>query len=276
MTCFKPLFLLWLSVILFVIAPNLAHAQDTIYYAKKRKAGFNQAEYEQKSYYLSLLKMVLEKTRAEFGDYSLAPADTAMINRRALTNLALDKGISIVWSEPPAKLDPELEVIDIPLIMKHENYLALVIREEDKAKFSAIDSSHQLKKLTAGRIAFANDIERYKRNGYSYTTGAATYNNLFVMLQHKRIDYFPIILYGAYLNVHKYQGLIVEDTLALNYPKGIYYIVRKDNVRLKQRLIKGFKLAQQDGSFAKHFASHSMMKPYQHFDPSSRRVFTLQ
>jgi len=261
---------------LAICSSGISSAEDVVHYAKKRKHGFNAAEYEINSYYLSLLKIALEKTKADYGAYRLVPSETAMVNRRAIANLTTNSNVDVVWGEIPVALDSRLDVIDIPLLRRFSDYMSIVIRKEDQKKFSAITTQSQLKLLMAGRIQLANDIDLFKRNGYKFIASTQKHDKLFTLLSHKRIDYFPIIAYGGYLNIHKYPDLMVEQTMALRYKKGVYFIVNAAKPRLKERITKGLRIAEADGSFKRHFDTHSMMKPYQTFSPEKLKIFPLQ
>ena len=71
-----------------------------------------------------------------------------------------------------------------------------------------------------------------------------------------------------------FPDLMVEPTLALNYPWPVYFFVRKDNQALAERLQRGLLKAEADGSMHKLFMQHHGQL-LQQANLNERRLFQL-
>lgn len=250
-----------------------ALALDVVRYAKKRNPAFDAAEYEVKSYYLSLLKMALEITTTEFDPYKLEPSTVGLNGGRAAQSLLHNKHIDIKWLGSSYLRKTELLPIKIGLLHGKSGYQLLMVREEDVDKFSKISSASELKNFTAGIYNKSHKRNVFKRNNYRVTT-FNLHSKLYLMLKNKRFDFFPVEVYGAYL--HQNSGIVSVPNIALYHTKEIYYFVNKRNTRLYQRVKLGLEKLTENGAFKKHFETHSMMKPYQTFNPDDyEKVFML-
>lgn len=258
-----------------LVAENTKSA-DLIKYRKSRPFGFNALEYEKKSYYLSLLIKALEITKEEYGSYSLKASHVYMLPKRASLSLSRGKLIDVFWDKGIPPLTKQLLAINVPLLRGYGGYQIFLIRKEDKEKFQRIKSIAQLKALTAGQVAGTGNSKLLTSNGFTVKE-ITRHKALFNMLKYKRFDYFPMKVYGVYLHLKEHPELIVEESIALFHPQSIYYYVNKNNQKLHDRIYLGLRKLEENGQFEKHFQTHKMMRPYQHFNANNlRKLFIIQ
>lgn len=263
---------LLLIIILFC---QSAFAVDIVRYAKRRTTNFNAAEYEIKSYYLSLLKKALEITTQEYGPYKLQPSHISIRGKRILSSLASGKIIDIKWHSNIKTLGPQLKAIPHSLLRGKSGYKLLMVKTENHARFANINSIEQLRALTAGVSYASFNTTLFKRNSFKVTQ-YKSHKNVYTMLSAQRFDFYPVEVYGAYLHQPNNPGIKPISHIALHFPEHVYFYVNLENKRLHERVSLGLKKLEDNGEFEAHFKSHPMMAPYQTFDPAKiKYVFKL-
>jgi len=128
---------------------------------------YPQSESEQDTRYddlLALLKTSLEITVSEFGPFVLEPAARVMNESRYIHEVGKGEQINVIWRSTSEKLERELLPIRIPLRKGLLGYRIFLIRKDDQAKFSAIQSLDELKKLSVGQGASWGDVALFTAN----------------------------------------------------------------------------------------------------------------
>jgi len=207
-------------------------------------------------YFVQLLKMALEKTETELNKVKLE-STIKMQQGRAVQQLLMGKNIDIIWTVTSISREEKLLPIRIPLLKGLLGHRVLIIRKEDKNKFSSVTNLNDLKQFTAGQGHDWPDTEILRANQLDVTT-ASNYEGLFAMLEARRFDYFPRGVNEAWqeLEVQKKSNLIVDDHILLYYPSPIYFFVNNNNHMLASRIEKGLILSIEDGSFDLLFDSY--------------------
>ena len=203
-------------------------------------------------YFIRLLDLALSKTE---GAYTLVVSPTKMQQGRALVQLEKGIGIDVVWTMTSASREQVLRPIRIPLLKGLIGTRLLLINKEDQAKFERIKTSAQLQALNAGQGHDWPDTEILKHNGYAVVE-SASYDALFRMLQKHRIDYFPrsVEEIWAEAEQHAGKGLVVEESIAIQYTACIFFFVNKNNHVLARRLKEGLQRTLADRSFDKLYS----------------------
>lgn len=231
------------------------------------------------TYYLELLRLVLEKTKPEFGDYQLEPIAFAMNQQRALMHLG--KGsIDVVWSMTSQERESlkHSTPIYIPLIKGLLGYRIFIIRKGEQNRFSGINTIEELKKKVAGQGNDWPDYYILKQNNLPVVS-SSYYSALFEMLELGRFDYFPrgVMEPWTELTTQSPDTLEIEKELMLHYPTAMYFFVANNNPMLKKRITKGLNMAIEDGSFEKLLCSHPYLNPvFSLANMDKRRVFELE
>ena len=241
--------------ILFVaIVSGVSQAKNIIYYP-----WFDEEQFKEDGYYLALLKLALEGSKEQFGDYQLKKSVQPMYQGRALIEVKYNRNISVTWTMTSKEREYVVNPIRIPLLRGLGGYRIFLIKQGQQKKFSKINCAKQLKKLFAGQGYDWPDSTILTDNNYRLVTGPG-HSTLFNMLQHGRFDYMPRGLHEAWSEVEIFEGLQVESSLALHYPSPYYFFVSNDNPKLKSRIEMGLKKAEENGSFKKLFDSHPVTK----------------
>jgi hypothetical protein len=243
-----------LFMLFFSCMSNVVKATDTILYPWD-----DDEKFKEKIYYLALLKLALENSKEEFGDYQLKKVVLPMFQGRALAEVKHNRNLSVTWTMTSQKREQELTPIRIPLLRGLGGYRIFLIKAGQQAKFSKINNAKQLKKLFAGQGRDWPDSAILTDNNYRLVTGPG-HSTLFNMLQHGRFDYMPRGLHEAWSEVEIFEGLQVESSLALHYPSPYYFFVSKDNPKLKSRIEVGLRNSEKNGSFTKLFDNHPVTK----------------
>jgi len=254
----------------FCVSPA-AQTADTILYPWDEEEKFKES-----IYYLALLKLALENSKAEYGDYQLKKVIQPMFQGRALVEVKYNRKLSVTWTMTSQKREQELNPIRIPLLRGLGGYRIFLIKAGQQKRFSKIKSAKQLKKLFAGQGHDWPDSAILADNHYRLITGSG-HSTLFNMLQHGRFDYMPRALHEPWNEVNMFDGLQVESTLALHYPSPYYFFVSNDNPKLKKRIEVGLTNAEKNGSFQSLFKSHPVTKNMLlSANLSERKVFKLK
>lgn len=210
----------------------------------------------QGDYFITLLKLVLEASKAENETIDYQFTDHPFSQQRWMVELSRETGNSIMWTMTSKEREKILTPIREPLFQGLIGQRVLVIRRADQERFARIKTLDQLKSLVAGQGSQWPDNDILRANGLQVTEAADTVQ-LYKMLAAKRFDYFPrgvmeISAEQAFLT--KYD-LIVEPHLVISYPAAIYFFVNNHNPDLAQRLYKGWARIHEDGTFDSFFLS---------------------
>ena len=200
-------------------------------------------------YFHALLLMALEKTEAEYGGVQLLQHDQYLFDNRLRRELQ-KANLDVIWSVVPANFNCDLLPIPVSLLGDLNDYRLLLIRQNDQARFDAIDSLDGLRTLEGGMGQQWSDTDILRANGLSIVT-APGYGKLFYMLAAGRFDYFARGIFQIYSEVNMYPALHlqIENNLMLHYRNPFYFFVRTNEVDLARRLQLGLQRAQADGSF---------------------------
>lgn len=203
-------------------------------------------------HYLQLLTLALDKTILEYGPYRIVqnPHHGGIERDRAM--LIAGEGIDVMWASVTRERREKMRVIPIDLLHGLNNYRLLLIRKGDQQRFASVKNLDDLRKFTAGTGVHWTDGRIMKNNNFN-TNMSFSMPGLFKMLAAGRFDF---ISRGAHevsndLSIYPDYGFAVEDHLLLKYSEPVQYsfFVNKDNLRLAERIERGLKMAQADGSF---------------------------
>jgi hypothetical protein len=218
-----------------------------------------EGNFKEDLYYLALLKLALESSKAEFGEYKLIITSKPMYQQRGLTQIKNKKGLDVIWTMTSAKRESELAAIRIPILRGLGGYRIFLIKEGEQERFSKIEKIDELKHLQAGQGSSWPDVKILRTHGFNVRT-ASGHETLFKMLKHDRFDYMPRALHEAWNEKKMFSGLDVETSIAIQYPAPYYFFVNKDNIKLQNRIEKGLLNAEKNGSFQQLFNTHPVTK----------------
>lgn len=229
----------------------------------------------QVTYFHLLLRLALEKTE---GPFSIEFYPHELTSPRRALELKRNGVINIMWDGTNAQRERELLPIRISLVRDLNDYRVFLIRKEDEARFRDIRNLDELRKLTAGAGLNWPSVDVLRHNGLPVET-TVNYSSLFPMLKAKRFDYMPRGVHEAWAEEQVYgkDGLMVEPTIFLHYRVPFYFFVSKDNKAMAERVEKGLRLAQADGSFDKLLNGYpAFRRALGEIAARKRKVFELE
>lgn len=206
-------------------------------------------------YFLSLLHLILQKTESTHGEYRLQEHAIWFSDKRRISALVEGK-LDVFWSSTSTEHETLVQPIKISLLKDLNNYRLLLIRKQDQAIFSGINTLEDLRILKGGMNPQWQDAAIMKANRLPMVF-SVNYPSFFKMLAAKRFDYFSRGLYQiqAEANLFPTLNLAVEEHLILHYPNEFYFFVNKKNQFLAERIERGLRIALADGSFDNLFNS---------------------
>jgi len=216
------------------------------------------------SYVPTLLSLILEASKApdevielkynKLYDLQLSPS-------RRIAEFAKLKGNMVMWTVTTKDYEAFLQPIRVPIFKGLFGYRGLIIRKEDQVKFAGIKSQKKLASLVAGQGEQWPDTDVLRANNFSVVTGLQT-DNLYKMLAAKRFDYFPralVEIEEEQAMIDKYD-LMIAPNLLLEYPNPMYFFVQKNNTELAKRLVRGWNIILNNGTFDQLFFSQPRIK----------------
>jgi hypothetical protein len=227
------------------------------------------------NFYEQLLVLALEKTRATDGDFVLQRNNHGGGIARDRAMLAAGAGIDVMWASATKEREQQMRVVPVDILKNLNNYRILLINNDSQAQFNKVKTLNDLKKFTVGSGEHWTDGDIFRDNGF-IVLGTSSYSGLFKMLAAHRFHFISRGLHEIDNDTKEYKelGLVQEETLLLKYDVQIRYcfFVNKNNVLLGDRLERGLKLAQKDGSFDRLFYQVPSFKFGEELLKNSRRT----
>lgn len=231
---------------------------------------------EHARYFPQLLRLVLEKTLASDGPFQVRHYDQPMSSLRQHAELKNNGVINLMWDGSNASREAELLPVRISLLRDLNDYRVFLIRKGDQARFRAVRSLADLRQLKAGAGEGWPSTAVLRANGLP-VVASISYEQLFVMLEARRFDYMPRGVYEAWFEQSQHPDLAIEQTLFLRYRVPFYFFTSRDNPALADRIERGLRAAQADGSFDRLFRSiPSFKRSLDEIQAGKRRVLELQ
>lgn len=225
-------------------------------------------------FYEQVLNLALEKTRATDGDYAITHNVHGGGIARDRAMLIADAGIQVMWGSATRERQQQLRLIPIDLLKNLNNYRVLLINKDSQDLFAQVKSLEDLRSFSTGSGEHWTDGNIFRDNGFSVVV-TSSYSGLFKMLAARRFKFISRGLHeiGSDIAEYKDLGLIQEKTILIKYDPPVRYsfFVNKSNVKLADRIERGLKLAQADGSFDNLFYRIPSFKEGEEILKSSHR-----
>lgn len=229
-------------------------------------------------YYSKLLQLALSKTEISDGPFEVVQYPHLLTKARFEAELKRQGVVDIIWATTNANLETEFLPIRISLLKNLNSYRVFLIRKEEQDKFTQIKKLDDLRNFKAGQGSHWSDTDVLLANDLAVVT-APQFEPLFNMLIGKRFDYFPRGLDEVWGEEKLYadKGISIEQHIMLQYRASKYFFVHKNNTALANRLERGLKIAQSDGSFDALFNSiPGYKRGYEEIANQKRLVFKLK
>ena len=230
----------------------LSSFADTVRYPAIEDAGDQRSNYP-----IALLELALKNA----GSTATLQSTSARVSKsRALHLLETGVEVDVVWTMTSIEREKRFLPIRVPLYKGLGSYRLLLIRGEDQTKFSALKDETALKQQLMSQVHDWVDTDVLRHNKFK-VLNASSYQSLFQMLLHKRVEAVPrsVLEIEAEQLLFAAQGLHVETDWLLHYPGAVYFFVSNKNPQLAEKIESGLRKALKDGSFdllfQKHFVS---------------------
>jgi len=203
-----------------------------------------------KDYDNALLKLALEKTRPEWGDYRVVMSPR-MTLKRALIDIEQGAFVNPMFKTSASnELCERFGFVNFPVDLGIVGYRVCFASPQVSLRTAAVKTLDDFKRFSIGQGAGWQDIEILRKAGFSVIE-APHYQTLFLMTAKNRFDLFSRGIneirdeYQANRNVER---LEIEPHLALYYPLPRFFFTTKGNDRAIERVTLGLKKAYRDGS----------------------------
>ena len=211
-----------------IIAPNAN--------ADKKTVVTNMKSNVQTDYMNGLLKLALSYSSNEYKYESTSE----VYSRPRLMESVMSGDVSVMWAGTSEQMEQDFIPIRIDAYRGLMNHRLLFIREGDQARFDAIYSLEDLKKIKLGQGRSWQDASILESSGLQVikTTKKA---GLYYMLDGGRFDAFPRGANEVWTELSAFPNLklTVEKNLVLIYPLPTYFFVTPKDPQLAKDIEQG-------------------------------------
>lgn len=232
------------------------------------------------NYPLAVIKLALEKTRLQYGNFQITHIPQFLSVARAIYELKRDTWPNYFF---PGGVNIEilgrenLEPVDFPIDQGLLSYRICFVSPQAKERVAAVKSLTELRQFIIAQGTNWPDVTILRHNGFTVQE-VGTYPGLFKMVISGRADLLcrGISELKQEYTEFKYLGnLQYDETFVLTYPMRYSIYFNKNSREAVRRIETGLKIAQQDGSlhqlFLKHFRDDIVFARL-----GKRRFFNLQ
>ncbi len=221
-------------------------------------------------YYVDLLKLAMEKSRPQYGDYRFEGVPSDANTLRALSdvvqnahpNLVLEMGYEEKLTETG-----DLTYINFPVDGGIVGYRVCYLNPAIQHKITSKTTLDDLRKYTIGQGVGWADTAVFRHNGFKVIE-VDRFPALFRMVAAGRIDLFCRGANQIIEDIYELTALedssesksltklIVDQTFVLVYPLPRFFYLHSKNTLAKERIAAGLKIAYADGSLKQLWIKH--------------------
>lgn len=212
------------------------------------------------NYEVSVLKLALDKTRAEYGDYELKPAPKINVNRsiQSIKANTFPNYFASLGYRETYNNDPDIAYIRFPVDLGVLSYRTCFVSTKILDQVAKINTLDELRELSMGQGRGWVDGVILKQNGFKVVE-VEPYPILFKMAAAHRFDLFcrgANEIKEEYERWGKIEGLSYDRALLIYYPMPIFFYTNSHNKEAIARVTKGLLKAYADGSLLKLWRDH--------------------
>jgi hypothetical protein len=242
---------------LFFLIPSALYSDTkkdiSIVYPKTENFG------ERDAYFIDLLDFILQKSGYS---YTIKATKRKYTQARILRELDKGDNINLFWMGTSPEFEKRFLTLYYPLYRGLLGYRVFIIHQDNQKKFSKNTSLKELQQYVGVQGIGWSDIAILENAGLHQRS--AKYENCFVLVERKRVDYFSRGFMEAFEEVKSresiYPHLRVEKNITLVYPFAIFFFVSPHHKEILEALSRGFEKAYSDGSFERWFYKHPKIK----------------
>lgn len=229
-------------------------------------------------YERQVLEAALEATGDEYGAWRIVetmdeyPGDQEAL---AFTEEGHDLFVTIAGNQKFE--DDDMIVIAQPIARNLLGYRIAIIRDEDAARFNAVESIEQARQLDHGIPETWSDAIIFRHNGFRVSE-EGNFDDIFDRLAAGRFDYSAFgvnEVLGVYENrASRREGLVIDDGLLFFYPFPLVFYINPERPGLAERMERGLQAIEASGEldaiFERHYGNIA-----NELGLSKRRLFVL-
>lgn len=203
-------------------------------------------------YSTQLLRLALEKTRKEYGDFTLRPIPRRNYARavKAAVDDAYPNLIIETSYEQALTHHAKLDFINFPMDLGVLGYRVCFINPELKASGKQIATLEQLRQYSFVHGVGWADTIIFRHNGLKVQE-IENFNGIFLMVIGGRVDFFcrgANEILGELEQFSNLKELTIDEQFLLVYPLPRFFYLNGNNKLAKKRIELGLRRAYADGS----------------------------
>lgn len=207
-------------------------------------------------YTYDLLQLVIDATKADFGEASLQVSDLIMSRNRIFRALQEGETINVIAEASNLQWNKQLIPIKIPIRKGIQGFRIFIIKKENVSRLAQITSLAQLTALDTGSGSQWSTKVAMQQAGFKIIE-SNQYDSLFNMLLKGRFITFGRGVNEVFQEVEQfnqqYPDLVVDESIMLHIPLATYYYVSPNKPRLAQRIQIGLQRIIDNGQFDQLF-----------------------
>jgi hypothetical protein len=262
----------YLALLLLPSSPALAE------FVVSHRAPFTEGD-KHHIYSTELLRLALEKTRKEYGNFALRPIPPRNYARalKAAVDDAYPNLIIETSYEQALTHHAKLDFINFPMDLGVLGYRVCFINPKLKASGKKITSLEDLRQYTfAHGVGWADTII-FRHNGLKVQE-IDNYDGMFLMVIGGRVDFFcrgANEILGEMEQFSQLKELDIDEQFLLVYPLPRFFYLNGKNKLAKKRIELGLQRAYADGSLQALWRTH-FLPSLALVDLGKRQVILLQ
>ena len=244
-----------LLIFFFLLSAISLHAAMTITYRAPESDQDRRYDYD-----TSVLRLSLEKTRSQYGDYKMVPSKIMNYSRThvVLKHNLHENFFAKLSYEDRLVQQEELAFVPFPIDLGIVGYRVFFISSKISRRLTGIKTVKALRELSIGQGNGWADIPILKAAGFNVIE-VPSYESLFKMVAVNRFD---LLSRGANELMDEYEahkmipGFTYDKTLCLAYPFPRFFFTDKSNTKAATRIAEGLLIAWADGPLRTLWENH--------------------
>ncbi len=205
----------------------------------------------------AVLRLSLDKTRIDYGDYTISPINRISLSRATYTYANLITVLS--YSKTP-RISGEQIYIPIPIDFGLTGYRICMANSANKKRISKVSSLESLKEFSIVQGTNWPDVRPLKANGFRVLETLDLKNeNLLKMTAAGRADIYCQSLSQYLEDYQEYKGNLdieIVESFALYYPMPRFFYLNADKTKEAKRIELGLQRSIADGSLKQLWLSY--------------------
>lgn len=241
--------------------------------AAEKHIKYNMPSAVQTDYMQGLLKLALKYSDTQ---YTFSTTEETYSRPRLMESVK-NGSVTLMWGGTSDQMESDYIPVRIDAYRGLMSHRIMIIRNGDQARFDAVKTIDDLRKIKFGQGRSWQDASIMERAGFEVVKSTKK-PGLFYMLDGSRFDAFPRGANEAWSEIAAVPklNLAVEKQLVLVYPLPTYFFVYKGEPQVAKDIENGLEAAIKDGSFDNYFYNSKEVKDVlDRADLPNRRAFYI-